>query len=283
MKIEKVLIMANIHKSEICLSALNIKNFLIKEKVQPVEIVLSGSDKDSDLAIPKADLAVSLGGDGTVLACARLLKDKNIPLLAVKLGTFGYITETSTEEFEEVYRDFVKGLNPVENRMMICAKIIRNNEVILKKDALNDVIISNEKASKLFKSRLLIDKVFAANIRADSIIFSTPTGSTGYNLSAGGPILDADSSSIIINPVCPFSISVRPLVIRDSSKVLVELPQQKNTAVAIFDGQEEFGLFSGDIVEVSKSEYSALLVRNTKRNRIEVLRDKLGWAGGFND
>ena len=136
--------------------------------------------------------------------------------------------------------------------------------------------------SKLVHLSLSINGIKAADLKGDGIIFATPMGSTAYSLAAGGPILDATMQAIIVNPICPFAMSVRPLVVRDGSVLKVKIPAQRTSIAISADGHGLFELQEGDVVTVQKSACSALFLENDRRNSIEVLRDKLGWAGGFN-
>ncbi len=283
MIIKNAVILANSKKENIQEALSKMKAFLNSNGIETKEIFLTASNDDANIKITNADIAISLGGDGTVLSCSALLKGTGIPLLAVKFGTFGYITETSTEEFETVFEDLLAGRNFEENRMMIRASVKRNGKEVFCYDALNEITVSPVEPAKLLKLNLYINDILAANLKSDGILFSTPTGSTAYNLSAGGPILDAELSSIIVNPICPFALSVRPLVVNGDTNIKIKVPKQELKAVLFFDGHESFPLLENDEIEVTKSIYFTKFIRNNKRNRIEILRDKLGWAGGLND
>lgn len=245
-------------------------------------INLNSDERDLDIPCPQCDFAVSLGGDGTVLSCANILKDSQIPILAVNLGTFGYITETSLSEYKEVFESYYVGQTKALPRMRLNVSVLRSGKTVFEDSSLNDIVVTSSSKAKMAKTNLYINDTFTAKIKSDGIIVSTPTGSTAYNLSAGGPIIDASIQSIIINPICPFTMSARPLVVSDNSSVCIEIPEQSSSIAVSCDGHRAFNLINNDHVLIKKSSKETFLVKNNKRNSIEILRDKLGWAGGFN-
>lgn len=281
-EVKKVVLFANSTKASVEALAQDMCRFFCGRGVETAVVHLSSTSGDARLDIPNADLAVSLGGDGTVLTCAAALKGRDIPIMAVNLGTFGYITETSAYEYKDVFDDYVNGRTCVLERMMLHSKVVRRGKEVFSSTALNDMTVCACAMSKLVNLRLRIDGVLAADLKADGLIVATPTGSTAYSLAAGGPILDASLNAIIVNPICPFAMSVRPLVVSDCSLIGIEVPSQRTGLAISSDGHEMFVLEEGDVVEIGRSPCNALFVANRRRNFIEVLRDKLGWAGAFN-
>lgn len=260
----------------------DMRKFFSSKNISTSFVRLSSTEEDCQINIPKADLVISLGGDGTVLTCAAALAERKVPIMAVNLGTFGYITNTSANEYQEVFMDYVnRAVLPVE-RMMLDMCVRRDGEPVYQASALNDMTIGACSMSKLVHLSLNINGVRAASLKGDGLIFATPMGSTAYSLAAGGPILDASMKAIIVNPICPFAMSVRPLVVSDNSVLEVVIPSQRTSIAISADGHGLFELLEGDVVTVKKSFCSALFLENIRRNSIEVLRDKLGWAGGFN-
>jgi len=280
--VDSVLIFANSTKPSVEELTKDMCSFFNQREIETQVISLSSTSKDEKIEVSYADLAISLGGDGTVLTCAAAVNELRIPIMAVNLGTFGYITETSAYEYKEVFEDYITGKTKVFERMMLSSGVIRDRNLVFSSIALNDMTISALSMSKLVNLTLKIDSVLAADLKADGLIVASPTGSTAYSLAAGGPILDASLNAIIVNPICPFAMSVRPLVVSDKSIVTVEIPRQKTEIALSADGHEMFPLKEGDLVVIKRGYDDAFFVGNRRRNFIEVLRDKLGWAGGFN-
>ncbi|HAP56997.1 MAG: NAD(+)/NADH kinase [Sphaerochaeta sp.] len=227
------------------------------------------------------DLVICLGGDGTVLYSARYLQDLGIPILAINLGTFGFITEISVDEWQEAIEFYLSGKNCISRRLMIRTAVIRDGAKVFTGHGLNEMVVSSSGISKVISMALRIDNTDAGFFRSDGMIIATPTGSTGYSLAAGGPILDVDLSSLIITPICPFTLSNRPLVVSGESRITLTIPKGQRTGLVLsLDGQQIFPLQEEDVIIVEKSRSKALLVTSERRNFIEVLRDKLNWSGG---
>ncbi len=282
MVVKNIIIFVNSTKPGAEALADDMRKFFSSKNISTTFVQLSSTMDDCLVQVSKADLAISLGGDGTVLTCASALAKLKVPIMAVNLGTFGYITNTSASEYKEVFNDFIEDRFVPTKHMMLQTKVQRNGKIVFEANALNDMTIGACSMSKLVHLALTINGVRAAELKSDGIIFATPMGSTAYSLAAGGPILDASMNAIIVNPICPFAMSVRPLVVHDKSVLRVDIPAQR-TAIAISaDGHGLFELQEGDVVTVQKSSCSAIFLVNARRNSIEVLRDKLGWAGGFN-
>lgn len=281
-EIKKIVIFENSAKPSIKELSNDMLNFFSQLGIKTEFICLSSTTEDSKINVPNADLAISLGGDGTVLTCATILNGSKIPIMAVNFGTFGYITEISAYEYKDVFSDYISEKNGLLERMMLEAKVLRGGREVFSSIALNDMTIGACSMSKLVNLRLKINGILASTLKGDGLIVASPTGSTAYSLAAGGPILDASLNAIIVNPICPFAMSVRPLVVSDDAVVDVEIPSQRTTIALTADGHDMFNLEEGDIVSIKRSASNAIFVANKCRNFIEVLRDKLGWAGGFN-
>lgn len=279
--IKRVVILANKQKSEAEPLANEIHQYLMERKI-PHDLFFT-SDVDNFPEIPSdTELAICLGGDGTVLSCARLLHSYGIPMLAVNLGTFGFITEISKTEWKEAFEQFEQGKSGISRRLMIRVTVNRGKDRVFQSHGLNEMALSASGISKMVTLDLFINQTNAGHFRSDGIIVSTPTGSTGYCLAAGGPILDADLDALIVNPVCPFTLSNRPLVIAGEDVVrVVVLPGQKTMLTLTVDGQVSFPLEEGDVVTTEKARSKALLVLSTHRNYYEVVRDRLNWSGGM--
>ena len=280
--IRKVVIFVNSTKPNVDSISEDFISYLKEKGIESTCIPLSSTVKDLELQVPDCDMAVSLGGDGTVLTCAEILKGRSIPILAVNFGTFGYIAETSVSEMRRVFDEYQKGETDVLSRMMLDVLVIRDGRTVFSSSSLNDVTVSAISHARMARIDLYVNGVLGANLKGDGIIIATPTGSTAYSLAAGGPIIDASLDAIIINPICPFTMSVRPLVVNKASGIRMVLPKQNTDVSLTCDGHEVFSVQEGDEICVKESLCKALFIANSKRRFIEVLRDKLGWAGSFN-
>ncbi len=231
----------------------------------------------------KYDLAISLGGDGTVLFSSRILASENIPILAVNLGNFGFITEVSQNEWLEVFEDYLEGVLGEDKRLILEACITRKNNDIGVYRGMNDAVISSAGVSRIVKLSVELGTTPVGRYRADGIIVSTPTGSTAYSAAAGGPILHPEMEAMIINPICPFTLSHRPFVIPADEVIYIEVEEEQRTEVILtVDGQEMIQLQPKDKICVRRAVDKVKLVRSNKRSFYEVLRTKLNWSGGPN-
>jgi len=229
----------------------------------------------------EADLAISLGGDGTVLFCARLLAHLDIPIMAVNLGDFGFITEVGKNEWEETFLKFQAGEVGCSRRLMLQLQVIRAGRTAATFLGLNDAVISSQGSSRLIQLRVNLRNTHLGVYRADGVIIATPTGSTAYSAAAGGPLLDPELEAVIINPICPFTLSNRPLVICGDEEICVTVdPGQKAPIILTMDGQNSFALEPEDRIQIARAPSKALIVRSDRRNFFEVIRQKLKWSGG---
>ena len=279
MKPEEVLIIANGIKKESIPLSREIEAYLDLVNIKHSTLMtMSTSD---DVIIPySTDLVISLGGDGTVLYVARKVHDLGLPILPVNLGTFGYITEVGKDEWKEAFERYVEKGDNLSRRLMLKVSVTRNKKKIFSSYALNEATISSSGISKVVKLELDLDNTYAGLFKADGIIVATPTGSTGYSLAAGGPILMSDISAFIITPICPFTLSNRPLVTGSETYCTIKVSEGQRTEVVLsVDGQSSIALMEGDEVNIEKSRSKALLILSQKRNYIEVIRDKLNWSG----
>lgn len=276
--ISRVLIIANGTKSESLVLADEIISFLDKQGIG--SFLVSTRSCSEKLSVPlTADLVITLGGDGTVLYAARAVHDLGIPILPVNLGTFGYITEIGKDEWQEALIAYMANGENISRRLMLRIAVLRNGKKVWQASALNEAVISSSGIAKVISLELSLDNTMLGNFRADGMIIATPTGSTGYSLAAGGPIIDSEMSAVIITPVCPFTLSNRPLVTSGKLVSLTVSPGQRTDLVLTADGQLDFPLEEGDKVTVEKSRSRVLLVKSQKRNFTEVIRDKLHWSG----
>lgn len=275
---DKVLIVANGTKQASYPLSAEMKEYLEGKAIQ-TEIIYT-DQSDEPLMVPfDVDLVITLGGDGTVLAAARAVHELGIPILPVNLGTFGYITEISKEEWQEALDQFMMYGDNISRRQMLRITVYRDGDKIWQASALNEAVISSSGRAKVISMELFLDNTSLGKFRADGMIVATATGSTGYSLAAGGPILDAEMSALVITPVCPFTLSNRPLVTSGKIVSITVSEGQRTDIILSADGQLDFFLKEGDRVNVEKSLSRALLVKSLRRNFTEVVRDKLNWSG----
>jgi NAD+ kinase len=221
---------------------------------------------------------VVLGGDGTLLAASRLL-DRPIPVLGVNFGSLGFLTEITLPELYPTLEDVLEGRFAHEDRRLLRAVVHREGREDVAADVLNDVVVTKAGPSRIIEVDVVVDDRFVSSFRADGIIVSSPTGSTAYNLAAGGPILHPTLPAIVVTPICPHMLSNRPLVVGDESRVEVRLRAARGVEVyTALDGQETFALADGDGVTVSGSPLRLKLVTARGRDYYEVLRTKLKWG-----
>ena len=225
----------------------------------------------------EVDLIVVLGGDGTLLSMARSVGDLGVPLLGVNLGGLGFLTATTTDETLPAVDAYLKGGMTVEDRMMLEARVMRAGQHVFQQAALNDVVITKSAMSRIINLNVSVEGQTATAYRADGLIISTPTGSTAYCLSAGGPILFPTMDAIVLVPIASHTLTNRPIVLPGSHRISVTL-QTAQEVMLTLDGQVGFELRDHDVVEVSQSRARVRLVRFAERHFFSVLRTKLKWG-----
>ena len=225
-----------------------------------------------------ADALVVLGGDGTLLAASRLL-EKPIPVLGVNFGSLGFLTEITLADLYPALEGVLEGRYEFEDRRLLRAVVRRKGRPDVTADVLNDVVITKAGPSRIIEVDVAVDGAFVSSFRADGIIVSSPTGSTAYNLAAGGPILHPTLPAVVITPICPHMLTNRPLVVGDEARIEVRLPAGRDVEVyAALDGQETFAFADGDHVAVTGSPRRLKLVKAPGRDYFAVLRTKLKWG-----
>ncbi len=224
------------------------------------------------------DLIIVFGGDGTMLSVARLVDGKNIPILGINLGGLGFITEINKDELYEAFDIVLAGKYCIEERIMLNAFVYRNGEKIADFLVLNDVVINKGAIARIIDIEIFVNKIYVTEFKSDGLIISSPTGSTAYSLSAGGPILYPTLNCIIITPICPHTLTHRSIVIPDSFTIEAVLGSDSEDVVLTLDGQAGFSLTKGDRVEVRKSESKTKIMIPPGRDYFQVLREKLKWG-----
>jgi NAD+ kinase len=225
-----------------------------------------------------ADLCVVVGGDGTLLSAARSLGGRPVPILGVNLGGLGFMTETGPEEAPSVFAEVLKGRFDVGRRMTLDATLLRSGKSVARQSVLNDVVISKSALARMIELKVIIDRHMVTLYRADGLIVATPTGSTAYSLSAGGPIIHPEMDALLIAPICPHTLTMRPLVVPGGAAVEITLNTDDSEVYLTLDGQIGFPLRARDRVRVRRGERPVLMVRSRRRNYFEVLRRKLRWG-----
>jgi NAD+ kinase len=233
---------------------------------------------DEEQLAATVDLIVVLGGDGTMISAARLLDNRHVPVLGINYGRLGYLTEVRVEEMTDALDAILAGEYRIDQRLMLAAELWRGETKLLRNRVLNDVVVSKSALARIIEIETRLDSQLVNVFRADGLIVSTPTGSTAYNLSAGGPIIYPSMSAVVITPICPHTLSNRPLVVPDTAEIEVILRTPKEEVALTLDGQVGLPLEVGDRIRITKSRTTFNLVQPVNRNYFEVLRGKLKWG-----
>jgi len=224
------------------------------------------------------DLLLVLGGDGTMIATARLMGDREVPVLGVNFGGLGYLAEFRIEELYSALESILSGNYRLDKRVMLDVELLRGDERVTSNRVLNDVVINKSALARIIEIEAYLNHQFVNSFRADGLIVSTPTGSTAYNLSAGGPVIYPSMNAVVITPICPFTLSNRPIVVPDDAVIELCLKTQHEEVALTLDGQVGFPLNVEDRVVIRKSATTFNLVQPMNRNYFDVLRDKLRWG-----
>ena len=229
----------------------------------------------------KSDLVIVLGGDGTLLNVAGIVHPHKVPILGVNLGSLGFLTETTMEDFYPTLEQVLEGKCEIENRMLLNAGVLRNGEKIADFNVLNDIVINKGALARIVNLEVFVDDHYMTSYRADGLIIASPTGSTAYSLSAGGPIIHPSMGALVLSPICPFALTNRSIVIPDSSTIRVQLitrNEEEDVRITL-DGQTGYSMKSGDFLEAKKANIPVMLVQAPMKNYYQLLRKKLHWGG----
>ena len=263
-----------------------LEKWLIKRGVEVFseEMEAEGSLEKCNLesiVIPKSvNLVVVLGGDGTLLGAARKIGRFGVPILGVNLGGLGFLTEIPLDRLYPVLEMMNAGRLEAETRSMLETKVFRKSKEIASLQVLNDVVINKRTLARIIDLDVMINEEFLTTFRADGLIISTATGSTAYNLSAGGPILYPTMQTFILTPICPFTLTNRPIIIPGTAVIHIKMGKRSKEAVTLtFDGQVGFDLFYGDEVVIYKAKEEITLLRPPGQSYFKILRTKLMWGG----
>ena len=232
--------------------------------------------------LKEVDLIISLGGDGTLLRAARLVAIEDIPIFGVNLGGLGFLTQIGISDLEKSLEKLYQGRYFLDERMMLSCTVKRKDKEILKLIALNDVVIGKGAFARIICLATYVNNNYVITYSADGLVVSTSTGSTAYSLSAGGPIVNPNINSIMLTPICPHTLSARPLIISENDQVQIKLESNEEEVMATIDGQEGFALEPNDEVMVKKSDHKAQLITFKEKSFYAILREKLSWSGQIN-
>jgi NAD+ kinase len=234
----------------------------------------------AELPERRPDMVIVLGGDGTLLAAARAFAHTNIPLLSVNLGSLGFLTEVPLSELYATLEAWCDGCAAIEERSMMRAELFcaGSGEITRQWDALNDVVVAKGTIARMADFAVEIDAQAVAAFRADGVILSTPTGSTAYNLAADGPIVMPTVNCMVVTPICPHLLTIRPIVVPGESAITVRVTGVANEIFLTVDGQEAVPMHVGDEVRCCRSQYSVKLLRLKPNGLFNVLRSKLKWG-----
>jgi NAD+ kinase len=237
---------------------------------------IAGYDKDD--ITDRSDLIMVLGGDGTMLSAARKAGKKGIPILGINLGSLGFITEVKKTEIIQMMDSILCGDYNIEERIMLNVSVLRAGEKVSESTVLNDAVINKGALARIIDIETYVNGLYVTTYKADGLIVSTPTGSTAYSLSAGGPILYPTLGCITLTPICPHTLTNRPVVLPDSVKVLLRLKADDEDVFLTLDGQTGFPLQKDDAIDITKSPHVTKLVTSSERDYFMLIRSKLKWG-----
>jgi NAD+ kinase len=251
---------------------------VLVEEVTATRLNIEGFDTRSMQAIgADTELAVVIGGDGTMLMAARALGNYGIPLVGINRGHFGFLTDISSDVMLPTMARILEGEYTLEQRIMLCAEIERSGSIISKGRAFNDVVVSKGTTAKLIELEMTVDNQIVTHQRSDGMIVATPTGTTAYALSAGGPVVHPTMDAITIVPICPHTLTSRPIIVSSGSHIRIQFTHGENARIQV-DGLPYMELELGDIVDIKRHERTVTLLHPTGHSHYEVLRDKLHWG-----
>jgi NAD+ kinase len=247
----------------------------LKVYLDPGNKSIPFAKKSKSHSIKKLDMVVALGGDGTFLAAVRWLSGREVPILGVNMGNLGFLTETKDEELFEVLEKAVAGKMQRTKRSTLCTTVKKKNGSSSSYTSLNDIVLERGSRSRLIDMALYSNGFFVSNVKADGLIVASPTGSTAYCLAAGGPIVHPSVEAITITPVCPHTLTNRPIILNDHQKIKLKLNEVSGRAALLVDGLKVANLSSDDDVLVTRGKANVIMLTLPARNYFDVLRAKL--------
>ncbi len=238
------------------------------------------SNKNKTTAPPNLFCLFVLGGDGTFLSAVRWIGDRDIPILGVKFGEVGFLAETTEEDLFTAARSILNDKFTITPRMRLLVRVVREEREIINDTVLNDVVINKGALARLANIETYIDDHYLTTYRADGLVVSTPTGSTAYSLAAGGPIVHPAVPASIMTPICPFTLTNRPLILSDTVCIKIRLAKKSSDIMLTFDGQVGLEINDQDEIFIKKGEYPINMITLPGQHYFDVLKAKLRWSGG---
>jgi NAD+ kinase len=226
----------------------------------------------------ESDLLLVLGGDGTLLAAAREAAPRGVPILPINLGSLGFLTSFTVDELYPALTATLAQHLPASERILLRVELVRGGQVIAEQRVLNEAVVNKSALARMIDVELHIEDEFICRYRADGLIVATPTGSTAYSLSAGGPIVHPSVESLLITPICPHMLSDRPLVVRDFAHIRISLGQHADSVFLTLDGQKGIPMNAGDFVRIERAAERLKLIQPPSKSYFEILRNKLKWG-----
>jgi NAD+ kinase len=257
----------------LCLKEKRLKFFIEEEAASSLGI----KGVQGRLIPSKVDMIVVFGGDGTILSVARLVGSRSVPILGVNLGGLGFITEISKDEVCGGMNNILSGKYSFEERIMLIADVYRNGKKLKQHNALNDIVLHKSALARMIELDIHINNKYVTTFKADGLIISTPTGSTAHSLSAGGPILYPTLESFLMTPICPHTLTSRPIVLPDAFTLDISVKKGDDVYLTL-DGQEGLPLKVNDKVKIKKADYKTRFLHLHDRDYFKVLRTKLNWG-----
>ncbi len=243
-------------------------------------VVINIQDAGNNEVPENLSAMIVLGGDGTFLSAARFIGHRNIPLMGVKFGEVGFLAETTEDMLDEAVTAMLENRYFIQERTRLAIKVVRGKDTILDVDVLNDAVINKSALSRLASCAVYLDSYYLTTYRADGLIVGTPTGSTAYSLAAGGPVVHPEVPSIILTPICPFTLTNRPLIIPDLTEIMIRLEGSPEDMILTLDGQEGVEMDPGDKIFIKKSENHVKMISFEEQSYFKVLKTRLKWSGG---
>lgn len=220
-----------------------------------------------------------LGGDGTFLSAVRWIGNISIPILGIKFGEVGFLAETSEDNLFVTVNAIIHNEIKTQQRMRLVASVIREERAVFSETVLNDVVVNKKALARLANITTFLDNHYLTTYRADGLIIATPTGSTAYCLAAGGPIVHPAVPGIILTPICPFTLTIRPLIIPDSVEIRIALEKKSSDILVTFDGQSCMELHDTDTLIIQKSQYPVQMIKIPEQRYFDIVKAKLRWSG----
>ena len=275
---KKVLIIVNIGKKESLSLSGQIMEFLSARGIECASMDFDGFNQN--IPLNQYEFVITLGGDGTVLYAARNCVDYDIPVFPVNLGQFGFMASVQQNEWQQSLEQFLNGEAPFQYRSMLSAQLYRDGKMISEGLGLNDVVISAKHTARTVAMDMHLDGDHLCRLKADGVIICTPTGSTAYSASAGGPIVDPVLDAVVMTPINSFSLSSRPIVLRPDGILSINIqPCRTKEICMIIDGQEPVSLMAGDEIKIKRLERKIKIICCTQEKFFNALRSKLNWRG----